>query len=139
MNSKNLLKKALKLSFIQLPLVPLLFATAATTEDLPGVDITIQGLFNILQGLACWMSRFVLVFMVGAIIWYGFQFIVSRGNPTAFTNAKKSLGYALIGMVVILGAYTIISTVGNAVESAGGQGSTSLYDFTPIVCPNLNP
>ncbi|OGN28276.1 MAG: hypothetical protein A2941_01885 [Candidatus Yanofskybacteria bacterium RIFCSPLOWO2_01_FULL_49_17] len=131
-----MLKKALKLSFVQLPLVPLAFVLAAETSDLPGIDLTIQSLFGILQGLACWMSRFVLVIMVGALIWYGVQMLLSRGNPTAFGNARKSLGYAIIGVVVVLGSYTIIATVGNAVRGAGGGTGPSWNNFLPIDCTN---
>ena len=101
----------------------------------PGVDLTVQSLFGIVAGLVCWASRFALVAMVIAIIWYGIQFITARGNEGKFKEAKKSLTYAVIGIVIILGAYTIIATVGNAVQSAGSGSPTTTYTmFIPLKC-----
>ncbi len=95
-------------------LVPPVFGATASFGDLsgaPGIDLTIQGVFAIFVGLACWFSRIILVFMVIALIFYGLQMLTSRGNESKFTAAKKSLGYAVLGVIVILGAYTIITTI----------------------------
>jgi len=135
----NIFKKALKLIFIQLPLVPFVAAAATASSSAPGIDLSITSLFGILSGLACWMSRFVIIIMTIVIIWYGLQFLLSRGNPKAFEDAKKSLWYGIIGIVVVLGAYTIIATVGNAVEAAGGNGGQVHWtNFLPIDCTNYN-
>lgn len=116
--------------------VPALAATSTVGGGLanaPGIDLTIQSLFGIVSGLACWSTRFITVVMVVMIVWYGFQMMASQSNATKFTEARKSLGYAVIGMIVILGAYTIIATVGNAISSAGGNTSdTSWLDYTPL-------
>ena len=121
-----------------LSMVPIL-ADAASSPSFddwlaksPGVNLTIQSLFGIVAGLACWSTRFITVIMVVMIIWYGFQMLASRGNGTAFTTARKSLGYAVVGMVVILGAYTIIATVGNAVNNAGT--TPGVWSLTPLSC-----
>ena len=85
----NIFKKALKLIFIQLPLVPFVAAAATASSSAPGIDLSITSLFGILSGLACWMSRFVIIIMTIVIIWYGLQFLLSRGNPKAFEDAKQ--------------------------------------------------
>ncbi len=103
----------------------------------PGVDITVQSLFGIVTGVACWATRFIMIVMVIVIVWYGFQMMASQGNDTKFTGAKKSLTNAVIGMVVILGAYTIIATVGNAVTSLGPDApekSAKYTMFIPLSC-----
>ena len=81
-------------------------------EDL-GVNLTIQGVFAIITGLICWFTRFALVLIVAAIIVYGIQFITSQGNPEKYNKAKSSLTWGIVGIVVILGTYTIIATVAN--------------------------
>jgi crotonobetainyl-CoA:carnitine CoA-transferase CaiB-like acyl-CoA transferase len=91
----------------------------STLSKQPGVDITIQGLVGIVAGLACWATRFVMIIMVVMIVWYGFQMMIAQGVEAKFTTAKKSLTYAVVGIAVILGAYTIIATVGNAVVAVG--------------------
>lgn len=102
----------------------------------PGVDITVQSLFGALTGLACWLTRFVLVIMVIMIIWYGLQMMAAQGSDVKFTSAKKSLWHAVIGIAVILGAYTIIATVGNTVTAIGAQDlstrSASFINYTPL-------
>lgn len=116
--------------------VPALATTSTVGGGLanaPGIDLTIQSLFGIVSGLACWSTRFITIVMVVMIVWYGFQMMASQSNATKFTEARKGLGYAVIGMIVILGAYTIIATVGNAISSAGGNTSdTSWLDYTPL-------
>ena len=106
-------------------------------QNAPGINLTIQSLFGIVTGLACWSTRFVTIVMVVMIVWYGFQMMAAQGNETKFTTARKSLGYAGVGMIVVLGAYTIIATVGNASSSADtGPSTTSWLDYTPLSCPN---
>ena len=74
----------------------------------PGVDITINGLVAIFFSLACYATKVILVVMVIMILWYGLRMMASQGDPGAFKKARSSLGYAVIGMLVILGANTII-------------------------------
>lgn len=110
-----------------LRLVPLTAYSA--DEQLPGVDLTIQGVYGIITGLVCWFSRFALIAMVIAVIVYGMQFMTSRANPEKFAKAKKSLTWGLVGIIVILGTYTIIATVANAINP-----SATYSNFMPINC-----
>lgn len=107
-------------------------------ETAPGVNLTIQSLFGIIAGLACWATRFVTILMVVMIVWYGFQMMAAQGNDTKFATARKSLGYAVVGMIVILGAYTIIATVANTIEGVGQQNlstkSAKYTMFVPLSC-----
>lgn len=102
----------------------------------PGVDITIQGLVAILLGLACYATKAVMVVMVIMIIWYGFRMMASGDNETNFKNARKSLNYAIVGMLVIFAANTIIATVGNTVAAVGAQNlstrSKAFVNYTPL-------
>ncbi|MFA4845827.1 MAG: pilin [Patescibacteria group bacterium] len=50
-------------------------------------------------------------------IWGGFQWLVSGGEPEKVKKGKETLKWAVIGLVVILGAYMLISTVVVALES----------------------
>lgn len=127
-----------------LSLVPILVdaASSPSFDDWlarsPGVNLTIGSLFGIIAGLACWSTRFITVVMVVMIIWYGFQMMASQSNETKFTSAKKSLGYAVVGMIVVLGAYTIIATVANTIEGVGQQNlsfrEAQYTMFIPLSC-----
>lgn len=104
-------------------------SVSGSAGDAPGVDFTIQQVRNIIVGLACWLTQISFFVMVIFIIFYGFLFFKSQGNPGKVDEAKKALGYGIIGIIVILGAYTIIATVTNAL---GGQASP-----IPIDCSNV--
>ena len=69
---------------------------------------TLQMIPKILAGLACYTVRFGLIAVGIALVLAGIIFLLSRGNPTAFSSAKKNLLYVIIGGLVIYGVYTII-------------------------------
>ena len=91
-----------------------------------GVDLTIQSIFGIITGLACWFSRFALILIVIYIIIYGIKFMMAQGNQTKYDEAKKSFTWGLVGVLVVLGTYTIIATVANALGAD--------YSFIPLNC-----
>ena len=101
-------------------------AIAISTGGYQGVDITIQSVFGIITGLACWFSRFALILIVVYIIIYGIKFMMAQGNQTKYEDAKKSFTWGLVGVLVILGTYTIIATVANALGAD--------YSFIPLNC-----
>lgn len=99
---------------------------ASSHPDAPGINLTIQDVLEIITGLACWISSAALVLVVVAVIYYGIKFMMSQGDPTKLGDAKKAFLWGLVGIVVILGTYTIIATVANPL---GGD-----YSFIPLSC-----
>lgn len=99
---------------------------ARAADGYQGVDLTIQSVFGIITGLACWFTRFALILIVVYIIIYGIKFMMAQGNQTKYDEAKKSFTWGLVGVIVILGTYTIIATVAN------GLGAD--YSFIPLNC-----
>ena len=93
---------------------------------LPGEDLTIQDVFTILTGIACWLSRVAGSLMVIFIILAGFRFMNARGDSAKWTSAKKNFAHVLIGSLVILGVYVIIATIANAVGAD--------FSFIPLAC-----
>lgn len=75
------------------------------------------------------------------IIIGGFQFILSRGNEEAATKGKKTLTYAVIGLIVVIMSFVIVSVVtgtltndnflGNLVGSGSGSGGSTGPGPTP--------
>lgn len=47
----------------------------------------------------------------GMIIYYGYRYLTSAGNEEAVAAAKTGLRWAVIGLIIILLAYTIITSV----------------------------
>ncbi len=50
------------------------------------------------------------------IIYTGFLFVQARGNKTKLEDAKRSLGYTLLGAAIIIGAWTLAQVVGGTVD-----------------------
>jgi hypothetical protein len=93
---------------------------------LPGEDLSIQDVFAIINGIACWLLRTVGAVMVIFLVIAGLRFMSAQGNPAKLTEARKSLNYAFLGILVIMGVYVIIATVANAVGSS--------FSLIPLVC-----
>ena len=98
-----------------------------------GIDLTIQSVFGIITGLTCWFTRFALILVVVYIIIYGLKFMRAQGNPTKYEEAKKSFTWGLVGVLVILGTYTIILTVADFI--GGPTATLFLSRFIPLACP----
>lgn len=103
------------------------FAVAVAADTgYQGINLTIQGVFGIITGLTCWFTRFALILIVVYIVIYGIKFMIAQGNEEKFGEAKKSFTWGLVGVLVILGTYTIIATVANFL---GGS-----YSLIPLDC-----
>jgi len=76
------------------------------------------------------MSRTALVLIVVAVIYYGISFLMVQSDPGKVTDARKSFLWGLVGIAVILGTYTIIATVANAL----GADYTL---FIPLNCTSI--
>lgn len=107
--------------------------TVAADTGYQGVDLTIQSVFGIITGLACWFTRFALVLIVVYIVIFGIKFMTAQGDPTKYGKAKESFKWGLIGVLVILGTYTIILTLADFI--GGPTATLSLSSFIPLSCP----
>jgi len=98
-----------------------------SSDALPGVDLSIEGVTNLLYGLVCWLTRIAGVLMVIALVLVGLRMMAARGNSTKFADALKNFQHVLIGILVIFGVYVIIATVANMVGVVN-------FSFLPFVC-----
>lgn len=128
MQNDNVKFKIFMLSTSYLLLSGPVFAQV-NVSDQPGINLTIQDVLRIITGLACWISRIALVFIVVAVVYFGVKFILAQGDPNKLTEARKSFLWGLVGILVILGTYTIIATV------AYNLGIQNLSLIIPLKCP----
>lgn len=71
------------------------------------------------------------------IVWGGFLYMTSRGNPEKLDQAKRILKNALIGLVIVLGAGTLTAILSGAMGHAANPSSATLPNLQAIT-PN-NP
>ncbi len=84
--------------------------------DVTGPNDLIIKVINILLGVAALVA--VLFLVIG-----GFRYIVSAGNEKQAGAARNTIVNALIGLVVIILAYVIVTVVNRAVSSTSTSGS----------------
>lgn len=73
---------------------------------------------NILLGFLGIVSVFFII--IG-----GYQMVVSNGNEEGFTKGRQTVVYAVIGMLVAIFAYVIVTIVGKAVVSGSNAGNSN--------------
>ena len=83
-------------------------------SGLPGINLTIQGLEEILSDLVCWVYRVAFMLIIIFIIWSGIRYAYSGGNPQKVSATHEAFKWVIIGAAVILGVGVIISTIANA-------------------------
>jgi hypothetical protein len=63
----------------------------------------------------------ILVFAVPLIVFFiilaGFNYVMARGNATKVETANRALLYAVIGGVIILGAYVILEVISGTIDA----------------------
>lgn len=96
-----------------------------------GSTITNPLKFNSITCLVLAIIDVVLIFLIPVIVLYimyaGFLFVKSQGNPGGLAEAKKALIAGLIGGVIVLGARTILSVVEGTI-SAVTDTDSSIFD-----------
>ena len=119
-----------QMKHINKPILGIIAATpiVALAEALPEYNLTIQSIFAIINGLVCWMARVSYVLMVLMLVFYGVMYFFSEGELGKVVKAKDGVKWATAGILVTLGAYTIIATVANAV------GVPDVSNFLPLSC-----
>jgi hypothetical protein len=68
--------------------------------DDPSVQVILQLVFGIIGALA-----------VIVILYAGFKFVTSQGNPQEAASARKTIIYALVGLAIALSAEAIVTFV----------------------------
>jgi hypothetical protein len=77
--------------------------------------------FNSLEALIVGILNVLLVIAVPIIVFFiifaGFSYVTAQGNPEKIKQASRSLTYAIIGGVLILGSVAIAEILKSVVES----------------------
>jgi len=74
-----------------------------------------EGVVRIFDNLAEFIIVVGIAVGVIYIVWNGIKIATAGGNVTKLQDAKKSLGWGVVGVLVILGVYVIINTIQNLV------------------------
>jgi len=115
------LKKIIKASIVGVSILLPAFASAQVTGGVipSGGKINLPliggGVFNdVVVYIINILIAIVAVIAVLFLIWGGFRYITSAGNDEIAEGAKKTIQNSIIGLVIVILSYTIITVVSNA-------------------------
>lgn len=80
-------------------------AANAPAADVPSIGCFAPIVSNVINIALTFAGAVTLLFL----LWGALQFVISRGDPKALQNAQKTMTYAVIGIVVVLGSFFIIN------------------------------
>ncbi len=101
-------------------------AEAARTEGMPAELIGPDGIFNQITSVALGIIGAVSVIM---LIWGGLRYIISGGDSKKITDAKNTILYAIIGLIIAVLSYAIIKFVLNSISTVSAP-ETAMAIFT---------
>lgn len=81
--------------------------SAATIDNVDGVA-TLQGLEGVFQNLISTILSFAGIALFIVLLVGGFKYITSGGNPQELEGAKKTITYAIGGVVLLALSYLIL-------------------------------
>jgi len=84
---------------------------ANATPSLAGQSI--GGIISIFVGLFFPIAGFVLL---GMLIYSGYQYMFSQGDPKYMQKAQQGITYSLVGFLVIFSAYLLVNYFGDALS-----------------------
>ncbi len=121
---------------------PNLAALAVTIyTNLPGQPSGSSGLGNFVDYLYKFAMMLAGILAFGAIVYGGIKYTLAAGNPTGQTEGKEWVKGALIGLLLLVGAYTILNIINPNLTSwnfllSGVSVSTTA---TTSGCSSTNP
>lgn len=80
------------------------------TSQFCNVNSAIITVINIILGIVALVA--VLMIVIG-----GFKYIISRGDAKAVESATKTITWAVVGLVVTVMAYAIVTIVSNTINT----------------------
>lgn len=93
-------------------------AAAAHVEGMP---TTLVGDDGFIRKLTSWVLLAVGTISVIMLIYGGFRYVISGGDSKKVTDAKNTILYAIIGLIISMLAYAIVNFIISAVTGMSGD------------------
>ncbi len=113
MPRKRNMKKILVYALFTLTFLILATPAFAQSAEVGKVQNFIQNIIQILVTLSGLVAA-------GFIVWGGFGYITSSGNPENLERSKRTILYSAVGLAITLGAYVISTIVSQLATSSFG-------------------
>ncbi len=102
----------------------------AETETYPPCDLC--QLISVIDRIFTWAAYLLVGLTVIMILVAGFMYVTAAGSPARIEQAKKTLIFAIIGLVVVILAFVIVSTIITILQPGSSFWSTFKCDISEI-------
>lgn len=82
-----------------------------------------NGIWQIAANVSINITIVAAYLVLGYVIYGGYQYIFSAGDPNKVTSSKKTLSHAFIGLAIVMAAFIIMSSIRIALLGANNQFS----------------
>ena len=89
-------------------------AEAARADSMPTELIGPEGVFTRITNVVLYIVGAISVIM---LVWGGVRYIISGGDSKKITDAKNTILYAIIGLIIAVLAFAIVNFVLNVIGS----------------------
>lgn len=87
-------------------------AEAARADGMPAELVGINGVFTQITNTVLYIVGIISVVM---LVWGGLRYILSGGDSKKITDAKNTILYAIIGLIIAILAYAIVNFILNTI------------------------
>ena len=84
----------------------------------------------LIKNVADWIGMVSAYFVVMVIIYAGLKMVISRGNVSAKSDARRLIATAVIGYMIVLGAWMLVDTLLKFAIPGSSYGINN-----PLICP----
>ncbi|MFA6436995.1 MAG: pilin [Candidatus Paceibacterota bacterium] len=102
-------------------------------------DLTADDVVRIIINIRNWFAGIVLIIAVAAVLVSAFMFMTAGGDDKKVDIAKKILKNAVIGIVVALLAFGIVSLISSTLNDLRGGGTSVPASVIPTPIPTNGP
>ncbi|MCA9360284.1 hypothetical protein H6785_01740 [Candidatus Nomurabacteria bacterium] len=102
-----------------------------------GTDCNSCHLVVLAENILGWLIGVMLVIFAITTAWAGFSLVTSGGNTSAKTEAKQKMTNALIGILIVMGAWLLVDTLMKSLL-LGGEGELNNRPWSTLECIEQN-
>lgn len=95
-------------------------AEAARADGMPENLVGPDGVFTQITNTVLYVVGAISVLM---LVWGGFRYIISGGDSKKVTDAKNTILYAILGLIIAFFAYAIVNFVLNTISPTPEQNA----------------
>lgn len=99
-----------------------LLLTALVNPSLVFAQSDVTKIQTFIQNVIQILVTFGGLLAAGFFVYGGIRYITSSGNPESLDQAKKTILYSAIGLVIVLGAFVLSNSVSQVSTAAFGTG-----------------